>query len=187
MSVDSGASPSVNLKLNKIFSETYATENNGIKQKDFPEDFKLKIRLKHDKPFHFSPRRLSYSDRDDVRGIIDDLLDDGVIRPSHSEYCSPIVLVRKKTGELRMCVDYRVLNAMTHRDHYPLPLIDDLLDYLQGKKVFSILDLKSGFQKVAVYEDSVKSTSFSTPHGQFEYVKMPFGLCNCACHFSALY
>lgn len=77
-----------------------------------------------------------------------------------------------------MCVDYRTLNKLTIRDNFPLPLIEDCLEYLSGKKYFSLLDLKSGFHQVPVDEDSIKFTSFVTPSGQYEYLRMPFGLKN---------
>lgn len=109
---------------------------------------------------------------------MDDLLSKGIIRPSESEYASPIVIVKKKTGELRLCADYRNLNKITLKDNYPLPLIDDLLDRLSNKSYFSLLDLKSAFYHVDMSEDSIKYTSFVTPMGQYEYLKMPFGLKN---------
>lgn len=138
----------------------------------------MQIRLTSDVPFYCSPRRLSYYEKEEVTKILDELLNKDIIRPSDSPYASPIVLVKKKTGELRMCVDYRGLNKIMVRDNYPLPLIEDCLDYLEGKSCFSILDLKNGFHQVNMAPDSIKYTSFVTPQGQFEYVKMPFGLKN---------
>lgn len=78
-------------------------------------------------------------------------------------YSSPIVLVRKKNGEPRMCIDYRSLNDVTIRDNYPLPVIDDCLLYLANKKFFSVLDLKSAFNQVTMDPDSIKFTSFISP------------------------
>lgn len=101
-----------------------------------------------------------------------------MIRPSNSPYASAIVLVKKKSGKIRMCVDYRALNKLTVRDNYPLPLIEDCIDYLQNKRFFSVLDLKSGFHQVQMDPESVKFTAFVTPFGQYEYLKMPFGLKN---------
>lgn len=109
---------------------------------------------------------------------MDDLLSRGVIRPSQSKYTSPIVLVRKKNGELRMCVDFRTLNKQTNRDNYPLPLIEDQLDLLYNKRYFSCLDLENAFYHVNMDPQSIQFTSFVTPHGQFEFIKMPFGLKN---------
>lgn len=141
-------------------------------------DCRLRIRVTSDSPISFGPRRLSYAEKIGVQQIIDDLLNKNIIRPSCSPYAAPIVLVKKRSGEMRMCVDYRALNAITVRDNYPLPLIDDCIEYLSNKKYFSVLDLKSGFHQVDVSSDSVKYTSFVVPGGQYEYLKMPFGLKN---------
>lgn len=151
---------------------------NPARPVETPIKYTMDIKLTDDKPFSYSPRRLSYHERDCVAKIIEDLLASGTIRPSNSPFASPIVLVPKKSGEIRMCVDYRALNKMTYRDNFPLPLIEDCLEYLEGKTCFSIVDLKSGFHQVEMAEDSIKYTSFVTPHGQYEYVKMPFGLKN---------
>lgn len=92
----------------------------------------------------------------------------GIIRESTSEYASPIVLLeRKKNGEIRKCVDYRALNKITTRDNFPLPLIEDQLNLLSGKKYFTSPDLKNGFFHVKMDKDSIKYTSFVTPLGQY--------------------
>lgn len=162
-------------KCNELV-EKLTSLSNGLVETLFVH--KMTIRLSTDTPFHSAPRRLSYHEREKVEKITQDLLSKGIIRPSSSPYASPIVLVRKKNGEIRMCVDYRALNRLTVRDNYPLPLIDDCIEHLEGKKCFSLLDLKSGFHQVIMEEKSVQYTSFVTPHGQFEYVRMPFGLKN---------
>ncbi|GFX10266.1 hypothetical protein TNCV_1866631 [Trichonephila clavipes] len=100
----------------------------------------------------------------------------GIVRPSSSEYASPIVLVKKKDGTTRLCVDYRRLNRKLVKDRFPLPLIEDVLDRLQGAKVYTTLDLKNGFFHVDVNEDCKHLTSFVVPDGQFEFNKVPFGL-----------
>ncbi|XP_055309423.1 uncharacterized protein LOC129573155, partial [Sitodiplosis mosellana] len=140
--------------------------------------YSMKIKLTSDAPVYSSPRRLSFKEKAEVQKTIDDLLARGIIRHSESPYASPIVLVRKKNGDLRMCVDYRALNKITVKDHYPLPLIEDCLTYLGGKKYFSTLDLESGFHQVPVEEESIPLTAFVTPTGQYEYCYMPFGLKN---------
>jgi len=104
-----------------------------------PSDVEMTISLLHSQPISFRPRRLSYADKEKLRDILDKLLSEGVIRPSESPYASSIVLLRKKNGELRLCVDYRELNKITVRDNYPTPLIDDHLDCLRDKKYFSRL------------------------------------------------
>jgi len=121
---------------------------------------------------------MSYSDKEKLKVIIDELLINKIIRPSFSPYCSPLVLVKKKTGNLRLCVDFRELNKVTIKDRFPLPLIDDHLDMLKDKKYFTRLDLKNAFYHVKVHNNSVKYLSFVTPMSQFEYTCMPFGFCN---------
>lgn len=120
--------------------------------------FSMEIKLIDGKPMHSSPRRLSYGEKQEVQKTIDKLIDEGIIQPSNSPYASPIVLVRKN-GKLRMCVDYRPVNKMTVRDNFPLPLIEDCLEYFSGKKYFSTLDLKNGFHQVPMHKDSVPITS----------------------------
>lgn len=158
-----------------IINETYLLAD---KMPSLPNGPPMQIRLTSDMPFYCSPRRLSHSDRAEVDQIVRDLLSKGTIRPSNSPYASAIVLTRKKTGEYRMCVDYRGLNKLTIRDNYPLPLIDYCIEYLDSRECFSILDLKDGFHQVKMADESIKYTSFVTPNGQYEYVRMPFGLKN---------
>lgn len=138
----------------------------------------MKISLKNEQPITFRSRQLTYADKEKLQVILDDLLEAGTIRPSNSPYASPIVLVRKKTGELRLCVDFRELNKITVKDNFPTPLIDDHIDRLKDKKYFSSLDLKNGFYYVKMSECSIKYTLFVTPIGQFEFLRMPFGLTN---------
>ncbi|XP_015437583.1 PREDICTED: uncharacterized protein LOC107192764 [Dufourea novaeangliae] len=141
-------------------------------------DIELVITVKSDQPVCFRPRRLAFAEKEQLRKILDDLCEQKIIRPSNSPYASPIVLVRKKNGELRLCIDYRELNKITIKDNFPAPFIDDCLDQLRGRKYFSKLDLKNGFHHVKVSESCIKYTSFVTPLGQFEYLRMPFGLTN---------
>ncbi|XP_008179909.1 uncharacterized protein LOC103308399 [Acyrthosiphon pisum] len=138
--------PKLNSELRNVFSELYDVDyisNKELRNEDF--DFDMKIILKHEQPITFRPRRLSYSEQRDLRVIIDELLTEGIIRESNSPYSSPIVLVRKKSGGYRLCVDYRELNKITIKDNFPTPLIDDQLDRLKNKKIFTSLDLKNGF------------------------------------------
>jgi hypothetical protein len=160
--------------LKTLFEKNYKSRYTD----HFDDTCQMVIQLKNDQPIYFRPRRLSLSEKETLRKILDGLLEKGIIRPSNSPYASKIVLVKKKNGETRLCVDYREINKITIRDNFPTPLIDDNLDLLKDKKHFSTLDLKSGFHHVRVAESSVKYTSFITPFGQFEYVRMPFGLTN---------
>lgn len=101
-----------------------------------PHSSEMHIRLTNNTPFHTMPRRLSYFEKVEVQKILDDLSKQKVIRPSQSPYASAIVLVKKKSGDIRLCVYFRNLNKITARDNYPLPLIEDCLGYLGAKKVF---------------------------------------------------
>ena len=110
--------------------------------------------------------------------IIKDQLDASIIRESTSAWSSPLVYVKKRDGITRQCVDYRKLNDVTRKDAYPLPLIKDCLDCLGGAKIFSTLDLQSGYWQLELKEEDRPKTAFSTRTGHYEYVTMPFGLCN---------
>ena len=118
---------------------------------------------------------------------VQQMLSSNVIRPSNSPWASPVVMVRKKDGSLRFCVDFRQLNAATVKDAHPLPRIDDLLDTLRGANWFSTLDLKSGYWQVPITEQDKAKTAFRTSSGQlFEFNQVPFGLCNAPATFSHL-
>lgn len=143
----------------------------------------LKLYVKDKQPFHFASGRLSQDEKNKLREIVDDLLTRRIIRPGNSEYASRTVLVKKKNGKVRLCIDYRVLNKITAKDNYPLPIIEEQIDALYGKRCFSLLDLKDGFHHVYMSEDSIKYTAFVTPFGQYEYLKMPFGLKNAPARF----
>ena len=106
------------------------------------------------------------------------LLERGVIRSSQSDYASPIVLVRKKSVALRLCVDYHRLNAKARKDAYPLPRIDESVDALGRAQYFSAIDLASAYNQVEVHPDDHHKTVFTTPMGLYEYNRMPFRLCN---------
>lgn len=138
----------------------------------------MKIRLLDDVPVVYNPYRMSMKEREQLSKIIDELLSNGIVRPSSSSYASPVILVNKKNGQKRLCVDYRALNRKTMKDKYPLPRIEDKLDCLGGNKYFSSLDLASGYYQVPVAEESKHLTAFITPDGLYEYNRMPFGLAN---------
>ena len=138
------------------------------------------------KPSYRPPYRLGPAEQDELEEQIRDLLAQGFIRPSCSLYGAPVLFVPKKDGRWRMCVDYRALNKQTIKDHYPLPRIDLLLARLGQARVFSKLDLAQGYHQIAMAHDSVEKTAFCTNIGQWEYLVMPFGLCNAPSTFQRL-
>lgn len=124
------------------------------------------------------PYRLSWEENAALKQILDKMLASGEITTSTSPYAAPVLLVKKKSGEWRMCCDYRALNKLTVREHFPMPHITDLLNQLRGSTVFTKVDLKSGFFQIRVEEGDEEKTSFITQHGQFQYRVMAMGLTN---------
>lgn len=110
----------------------------------------LHLRLKNNKPFQFTCRHLSFFEKNELKKILNDLLDQGIIQSSDSEYSSPIVLIEKRNGKMHMCIDYHTLNQSLESNNYPLPLINNQIEILQGVKYFSSLDLKDGFYHLDV-------------------------------------
>lgn len=130
--------------------------------------------------------RMSDAELDELKKQLSELLDKGFIKPSTSPYAAPVLFVKKKDGTLRMCVDYRALNKVTVKNRYPLPRTEELLDQLRGAKVFSKLDLRSGYWQVPIAEGDVEKTAFRTRYGHFEFTVMPFGLTNAPATFMGM-
>lgn len=137
-------------------------------------------------PIRQPPRRLPMAKQQEVKELVDKMLSEGIIEQSSSPWSAPVVLVTKRDGSTRFCVDYRKLNDVTKKDSYPLPRIDDTLTTLAGSKWFSTLDLKSGYWQVGIRQEDKEKTAFSTGDGLYQFTVMPFGLCNAPATFERL-
>jgi len=129
-------------------------------------------------PVSIAPYRMAPVELAELKNQIEELLEKQFIRPSVSPWGAPVLLVKKKDGSSRLCVDYRQPNKLTIKNKYPLPRIDDLMDQLHGATVFSKIDLRFGYHQIRVKSDDVQKTTFRSRYGHYEYVVMPFGVTN---------
>ena len=129
-------------------------------------------------PISMTPHRMAPVELQELRVHLQELLDKGFIRPSTSPWGAPILFVKKKDKTLRLYIDYRQLNRVTIKNRYPLPRIDDLFDQLRGARVYSEIDLRTGYHQLRVREIYIPKTAFRTRYGHFEFTVMPFGLTN---------
>nr|GFC47058.1 putative reverse transcriptase domain-containing protein [Tanacetum cinerariifolium] len=132
-------------------------------------------------PYHMAPVELK-----ELKEQLQEMLENGFIRPSASPWGAPVLFVKKKNGSMCFCIDYRELNRITIRNRYPLPRIDDLFDQLQGAKYFSKIDLRSGYHQLRVKDQDIFKIAFCTRYGHYEFLVMPFGLTNAPAVFMDL-
>ncbi|GBM44268.1 Retrovirus-related Pol polyprotein from transposon 297, partial [Araneus ventricosus] len=137
-------------------------------------------------PIKQYPRRLPLERKEKADNLVKEMVDNRIIEESSGPWASPIVLVKKKGGSTRFCVDYRKLNEITKKDSYPLPRIDDTLDALNGSQWFTTLDLKSGYWQIEILPEDREKTAFTTGQGLWQFKVMPFGLCNAPATFERL-
>jgi hypothetical protein len=164
-----------------------------VMPEELPEDLPPRRRVDHAievmpgvAPPAKAPYRMSHEELKELKVQLEELLAKGYIKPSKSPYGAPVLFVHKKDGTLRMCVDYRAFNKATVKNRYPLPRIDDLFDRISGAKVFSIIDLRSGYYQIRIAEGDEKKTAYRTRYGSYEFLVMPFGLTNAPATFCTL-
>jgi hypothetical protein len=133
------------------------------------------------RPYKMTPKELA-----ELKVQLSELLDKGYIHPSSSPWGCPALFVKNKDQSLRLCIDYRSLNAVTVKNKYPLPRIDILFDQLAGAKVFSNVDPHSGYHQIKIHPEDIPKTDFSTRYRLYEYLVMSFGLTNAPAHFMYL-
>ena len=152
-----------------------------------PRDVDFRIELHPGtSPISMTPHRMAPVELQELKVQIQELLGKGFIRPSTSPWGAPVLFAKRKDKTLRLCIDYRPLNRVTIKNRYPLPRIDDLFDQLRGARVYSKIDLRTGYHQLRVKEADIPKTVFRTWYGHFEFTVMPFGLTNAPTAFMGL-
>jgi hypothetical protein len=176
--------PLENIKVVCEYPDVFPEELPGMPP-DRDIQFSIEL-LPRTAPISKRPYRMDVKDLVELKKQIEELLEKGFIRPSSSPWGAPVLFVSKKDGSRRMCVDYRSLNEVTIKNKYPLPCIEDLFDQMKGAKIFSKIDLRSGYHQLKIREEDVPKTAFTTRYGLYEFLVMSFGLTNASAYFMNL-
>lgn len=178
LNVEPASPENVKLQLVELVNRYRNCFALDLKEIGYTDIETMRISLKEDKVVRHVPYRVAYGQRKYLQNEIKDLLENDIIEESTSEFASPVVIVPKRTGGHRMCVDYRMLNAIIEKEYFPSNLVEEEINNLSGKRVFTLLDMMNGYLQIGVAEDSRKYTAFVTPDGQYQFKRVPFGLSN---------
>jgi hypothetical protein len=173
-----------NIRVVRDFPDVFPEELPGMppdREVEFVIDLLLRTTLTSKRPY-----RMAVEELRELKKQLTELQEAGYIRPSSSPWGAPVLFVQKKDGSQRMCVDYRSLNDVTVKNKYPLPRIEDLFDQMRGARVFSKIDLRSGYHQMKIRPSDIPKTAFSTRYGLYEFTVMSFGLTNAPAYFMNL-
>ena len=170
--------PSEIKKLNELLESNRDLFGENVGQLGRAIGVQHEINLTTDEPVKLAAYRVSPKEKQIIREQVKEMLENKVIEESNSPYSAPVVLVKKKNGKIRFCIDYRKLNEVTIKDRHPLPLISDTINIMNNSKYFSVMDLLSGYWNVIIKPEDRHKTAFITPDGLYQWIVMPFGLTN---------
>lgn len=181
-SLETELPPTISVVL-KEFQEQFKAPSGLPPHRSFDHSIPL---LPGSKPVNVKPYRYAPKQKDEIERQVKEMLLQGIIKPSSSPFASPVLLVKKKDGTWRFCVDYRGLNDITMKNKYPMLVVDELLDELSGAQWFTKLDLRSGYHQIRLVQQDEHKTTFKTHEGLYEFRVMPFGLTNAPASFQGL-